>query len=60
MKRLKGYRKIRRNEVTVFNYPYSNWNKLELDFNVFYAKRCVAIRGYRYNEYSPVPETYRI
>jgi signal peptidase I len=45
MKRLKGYRKIRRNEVIVFNYPYSNWNKLELDFNVFYAKRCIAIPG---------------
>jgi signal peptidase I len=45
MKRLKGYRKIRRNEITVFNYPYSNWHKLELDFNVFYAKRCVAIPG---------------
>jgi signal peptidase I len=45
MKRLKGYRKIRRNEVTVFNYPYSNRHKLELDFNVFYAKRCVAVPG---------------
>jgi signal peptidase I len=45
MKRLKGYRKIKRNEVIVFNYPYSNWHKLELDFNVFYAKRCVAIPG---------------
>jgi signal peptidase I len=45
MKRLKGYRKMKRNDVTVFNYPYSNWNKLELDFNVFYAKRCIAIPG---------------
>jgi signal peptidase I len=45
MKRLKGYRKIRRNEVIVFNYPYSNRYRLELDFNVFYAKRCVAIPG---------------
>jgi signal peptidase I len=45
MKRLKGYRKIRRNEVIVFNYPYSDRHKLELDFNVFYAKRCIAIPG---------------
>jgi signal peptidase I len=45
MKRLKGYRKIKRNDVLVFNFPYSNRNKLELDFNVFYAKRCVAIPG---------------
>jgi signal peptidase I len=45
MKRLKGYRKVRRNDVLVFNYPWSNRHKLELDFNVFYAKRCVAIPG---------------
>jgi signal peptidase I len=45
MKRLKGYRKVKRNEIMVFNYPYSNRHKLELDFNVFYAKRCVAIPG---------------
>ncbi|MDR1551935.1 MAG: signal peptidase I [Prevotellaceae bacterium] len=45
MRRLKGYRKIRRNDVIVFNYPWSNWNKLELDFNVFYAKRCIAVPG---------------
>jgi signal peptidase I len=45
MKRLKGYRKVRRNEVIVFNFPYSNHHRLELDFNVFYAKRCIAIPG---------------
>jgi signal peptidase I len=45
MKRLKGYRKVKRNDVIVFNYPYSNRYKLELDFNVFYAKRCIAIPG---------------
>ncbi|MDR0605282.1 MAG: signal peptidase I [Bacteroidales bacterium] len=45
MTRLKGYRKIKRNDVIVFNYPYSNRNKVKLDFNVFYIKRCVAIPG---------------
>ncbi|MDR3266190.1 MAG: signal peptidase I, partial [Tannerella sp.] len=45
MRRLKGYRKVKRNEVLVFNFPYSNPNKLELDFNLFYAKRCIAIPG---------------
>jgi signal peptidase I len=45
MRRLKGYRKVKRNEVLVFNFPYSDRDKLELDFNVFYAKRCVAIPG---------------
>jgi signal peptidase I len=45
MKRLKGYRKVKRNEVIAFKYPYSNRNKLDLDFNVFYAKRCIAVPG---------------
>ncbi|MDR3247025.1 MAG: signal peptidase I, partial [Prevotellaceae bacterium] len=45
MRRLKGYRKVQRNEILVFNFPYSNHDKLELDFNVFYAKRCIAIPG---------------
>ncbi|MDR1156023.1 MAG: signal peptidase I [Bacteroidales bacterium] len=45
MKRLKGYRKVKRNDVLVFNFPYSDWNKLQIDLNVFYAKRCVAIPG---------------
>jgi signal peptidase I len=45
MKRLKGFRKIKRNEVIVFNFPYSNPHRLELDFNVFYAKRCIAVPG---------------
>lgn len=43
--RLNGYREIKRNDVLVFNYPYSDWNKLDLDLNVYYAKRCVAIPG---------------
>jgi signal peptidase I len=45
IKRLKGTRAIRRNDILIFNYPYSNWNKLDLDMSVFYAKRCVAIPG---------------
>jgi signal peptidase I len=45
MKRLKGYRKVKRNDVLVFNFPYSDWDKLQIDLNVFYAKRCVAIPG---------------
>ncbi|GHT24622.1 signal peptidase I [Bacteroidia bacterium] len=43
MRRLKGYRKVKRNDILVFNFPYSNRNKLELDFNVFYCKRCIAV-----------------
>jgi len=45
MKRLKGYRAIRRNDVLVFNFPYTDWSRLEPDMNVFYAKRCVAVPG---------------
>jgi signal peptidase I len=45
IKHLKGTRAIRRNDVLIFNYPYSNWNRLDLDMDVFYAKRCVAIPG---------------
>jgi signal peptidase I len=43
--RLKGTRAIRRNDVLIFNFPYSDWNRLEMDMNVFYAKRCIAIPG---------------
>jgi signal peptidase I len=43
--RLKGTRAIRRNDVLIFNFPYSDWNRLDMDMNVFYAKRCIAIPG---------------
>ena len=37
VKRIKGWRQIRRNDVLVFNYPYSDWGKLDFDWNVFYG-----------------------
>lgn len=43
--RVKGFQKVKRNDVIVFNYPYSDWNKLGFDLNVFYVKRCIAIPG---------------
>lgn len=43
--RLPGLRKIKRNDVLVFNYPYSGSNKIEMDLNVYYLKRCVAMPG---------------
>jgi len=43
IKRLKGYSTIRHNDILIFYYPYTNWNHLGMDMNVFYAKRCVAI-----------------
>ena len=45
-KRFKGIRKVHRNDILVFNFPYSNgWNKLDMDLNVYYLKRCVALPG---------------
>jgi signal peptidase I len=44
IKRLKGMRAVRRNDVLIFNFPYSDWNRLEMDMGVFYAKRCVFTR----------------
>ncbi|GAB6008823.1 signal peptidase I [Dysgonomonas reticulitermitis] len=43
-KRLRGFG-VKRNDVLIFNFPYSDWERLDLDMNVYYAKRCVAIPG---------------
>ena len=45
-KRYRGIRKVRRNDILVFNFPYSgSWNKIDMDLNVYYLKRCVALPG---------------
>ena len=45
-KRFKGIRKVRRNDILVFNFPYSaGWDVIDMDLNVFYLKRCVALPG---------------
>lgn len=44
-RRLKGIRAVKRNDVLVFNFPYTDWNKLGFDPDVYYVKRCVAIPG---------------
>jgi len=41
-KRFCGIRKIRRNDVTVFNFPCSDPNRIEMNISVNYVKRCVA------------------
>jgi len=46
--RLYGNRKIRRNDVLVFNFPYAKWNKwdnMKLNLLKYYVKRCIAIPG---------------
>jgi signal peptidase I len=45
LKRWKGYRKIRRNDILVFDYSYQTPGKIEQGGNVFYVKRCVAVAG---------------
>ena len=45
LRRLVGYRGVKRNDVLVFNFPYTNRHKLEVDMNVYYTKRCVAVPG---------------
>jgi len=45
-KRIKGIRKIKRNDVLVFNFPYAGrWDRIDMDLNVLYLKRCVALPG---------------
>lgn len=43
-----GIRKIQRNDVVVFNYPYPKWNvwdKMRMDIKECYVKRCIGLPG---------------
>ena len=45
-KRFKGIHKVKRNDILVFNFPYSaGSDKIDMDLNVYYLKRCVALPG---------------
>ena len=45
--RLPGLGKIKRNDVIVFNFPYSKqrWDSVAFDVMKYYVKRCVALPG---------------
>ena len=44
--RLPGISKIKRNDVIVFNYPYSDKiDSIHFNSNDYYVKRCIAIPG---------------
>ena len=44
--RIPGFRKIKRNDVLVFNYPYpKNRNKIEMHILKYYIKRCIGLPG---------------
>ncbi|MDR2805608.1 MAG: signal peptidase I [Dysgonamonadaceae bacterium] len=45
IKRLRGFRTIRRNDVLIFNFFNADENCLDMDMNVLYVKRCVATPG---------------
>lgn len=47
--RLKGFRTVQRNDVVVFNYPYSDGKeKMVLNSRIYFCKRCVAVPGDTY------------
>ncbi|MDR3184129.1 MAG: signal peptidase I [Prevotellaceae bacterium] len=43
--RVKGFSKIKRNDVVVFNFPYPDWYGIGWDLSLYYVKRCVALPG---------------
>ncbi|MDL2278279.1 signal peptidase I [Parabacteroides sp. OttesenSCG-928-G07] len=44
--RTPGMRKIKRNDVIVFNFPYRNaWDKIEMHIMQYYVKRCIGVPG---------------
>lgn len=44
--RTPGIRKIRHNDVVVFNFPHpNNWDKVEMHILKYYIKRCVGLPG---------------
>ena len=47
IRRVPGWRKFRRNDVLVFNFPYQKgrWDSIAFDVMKYYVKRCVAVPG---------------
>jgi signal peptidase I len=45
--RMPGMRKIKPNDILVFNFPYGydDWGKIEFKINYIYSKRCVGTPG---------------
>lgn len=44
--RLPGWRKVRRGDVLVFNFPHPNdWSRIEMHILKYYIKRCVGLPG---------------
>ena len=44
--RLPGLRKVKRNDVLVFNFPHpDSWSRIEMHILKYYIKRCIALPG---------------
>lgn len=44
--RMPGWRKFKRNDVLVFNFPYpERWDSIAFDVMSYYVKRCIAVPG---------------
>jgi len=44
--RIPGFKKIKRNDILVFNFPHpNNWDKIEMHILKYYIKRCVGLPG---------------
>ena len=44
--RIPGFKRIKRNDILVFNFPHPNsWDKIEMHILKYYIKRCVGIPG---------------
>lgn len=46
VRRLPGWRKVKRNDVLVFNFPYrSSWDTVCMNLGTYYVKRCIGVPG---------------
>lgn len=44
--RVPGFRKVKRDDVLVFNFPHPNtWDKIEMHILKYYVKRCIGLPG---------------
>lgn len=44
--RVSGFKKIKKNDILVFNFPHPNsWDKIEMHILKYYIKRCVGLPG---------------
>lgn len=44
--RIPGFKKIKHNDILVFNFPHPNsWDKIEMHILKYYIKRCVGLPG---------------